>query len=545
MSRTSRAAPALPFVLAVAIALVMLHSHLFAAELAGFPEISTDFTFRSEDYTNPDSDRTIAIFRVALSSALGFETPSLGGRLSIGYAGNLQDTETVLSALSEVRSNQSYKVNLGLATKDRKLTFGSELSTRDTYFRRDRFDSLLSTETYQNVSGTMTVAVPPYPTFTGAISNERSVSLKVNPISSSQTTSAAVTGTWGSGPLQMSISKSRLESRNDVFDRPATVTEQTLVNAAAAFPLGPQWTMTNVFVYTENDRNLLFLSGGSDKSMISTVQTSFTGTDLAPGLSTRIELRGESRTFTNETSNSASFLQSASLTYKMPGEILGDDRWTMQFTNADTDSGGRSINVRNHALSWQFFPAQGASVSAVYGGQVSTDNNLNRKNEERSNFDLRFGFVQSKLNIQGTYRFQLVEGSAGQQSRSNTAGLQATYQASDKLTLSTAINQAEDRNIPASPLGRVNVSDKTAWSFGAAYRPLPEMTINSSYSTDVQDNTAGNRTDSRRLRFDMNYDITRQIRLIFRYDNTDYTRFGDPGAGFSNSIVETQVFFSF
>ncbi len=538
---------AAPVIIAAAalIAITAFSPQTYAAELAGFPEITTSFQFRSEDFTDPGSDRTTAVFALMLSSKMGFSTEALTGNFSVNYNGELLENELIGAGFAEVRSTQKYKINLGASTKDGRLSMGTELSTRDTYFRRDRFDSLLATETFQYVSGTITVSVPPYPVFTGAVSNERSVSRKIDPISSSQALSAVVAGTWNSGPLNLSVAKSRIESKNDFFGNPPTITEQTLVNGAAVLPLGGAWTMSNVLRYTEEERSLFFQSGASSKSITAVGQTTFSSGELAPGLSARVELRGENRTFTNETSNSSSFSQSANLTYKMPGEILGDDRWTLQFANTDTDSGGRSTNVQRHALGWQFFPASGASVAATYSGQTSTDNDLGRKNDERTAFDLRFGFAPGKLNLTGAYTFNLVEGAAGQESRLNTLGLSAGYQATDRLTLSTAINQYEDRNIPASPLGRVNVSDKTTWSFGANYRPLPELTMNASYSLDVQDNTAANKTDTRRLRFDMNYQITRQVKFTLFYDNTDYSRFGDPGAASRNSILQTQVTVTF
>lgn len=533
------------FIVFLSAALAFPATPVQSAEIAGFPDIATYFLFRSENFSEPSSDRTVAEFGITLNSRFGFETESLGGSFSVRYDGKLLENENINAGFSEVRSTQLYKVNMGAATKDGRLSFGTELSTNDTFFRRDRFDSLLATETYQNVSGTAAVNVQPYPVFTGTVSNARSVSRKLNPISSSQALSAVVSGNWQSGPLMMAISKSRLESKNDLFTIPTTITEQTLVNGSAVFPLGPQWTMANVFRYSEEDRSQYFIAGDSTKSMSSTAQTTFNGTELAPGLSARIELRGENRTFTVESANSASFAQSGTLTYKMPGEILGDDRWTLQFANTDTDSGGRNTNIRRHAVGWQFFPANGANVAATYSGQTSTDNDLNRKNDERTAFDLRFGFSPGKLNLNGAYTFNLVEGAAGQESRLNSLGLQASYQATDRLTLSTQINQWEDRNIPSSPLSRVNVSDKTAWSFGANYRPMPDFTVNTSYAIETQDNTAANKTDTRRIRFDLNYQITAKVKFTLFYDNTDYSRFGDPGAAFRNSVLQTIVSISF
>lgn len=538
-----RASISLPLSLALALSIVLLCPGSVYAQLdtvAKDLKLNTFFQFTSEDSTDDASDRTIALLGISISAKYGFNAEKLSGSLSIKYQGSLKEDETIRTGEEIARSQQKYTVNLGFTTTDGVLSLATEMKTKDTYSRRNRYDSILATDTFQSATGTAAVNKAPYPTFTASVKNVRTTRRRKVLLTSSQNLTAVVSSEWKSGPFKMNVARIRTESRTDLTGAQTMASEQTMVNFNSNFPLSTQWKLAQNFNYTEDVRSYGY-QHSSQKSQSTLAQIMLNGSDIAPGLSAKAELKGNQRVDSTSSVQNSTFSQGVNLTYKVPGEIIGDDVLTFAFGNSDNENSGRNINIRKNTLGWRFAPFSKSTISVSYTDQVSTDNNTKTKNDERTIYDIRFSYNPGKFSLQGGYNFNLFEGGRDQESRTNALGVQMGYKVNDQLSLNLRLNQRENRNIPANPLSKTVTSEQTEWEIGTKWKPVETISIEGKYRWLTQDSTISDRSRTKSLQFRLNYSITRNIRLTVDFRSNDDSRFGDPLTGGENTVFQTML----
>jgi len=213
----------------------------------------------------------------------------------------------------------------------------------------------------------------------------------------------------------------------------------------------------------------------------------------------------------------------------------------LPFTNSDIENSGRSINVRQHAIGWRFAPFTSSNVTVNYKGRSTTDSLSASKSDERSNFDLRLSYQPGRFAIDSGYSFDLVEGTLGQESRTNSIYMQMGYKVSDPLSFSLRFNQWENRNVPASPFGTTNTSEKIEWMLGAHWQPVANVSLDGGFNWQTQDNSASSREHSKSIQFRLNYAITSNIKLTVDLNSNDFSRIGDPGQDRNNTVLQTML----
>ncbi len=541
MSKQSLASASILFTMVFLLIALHLEHAYGKTSPNNFPTINTYFQFRSEDSSENSNDRTTALFGLAVAAKYNFNTGTFGGELSVKYDGTLQEDEYILSLVEEARSQQKYKVNLGFTSNTGEVAFSSEFSLKDVYTRRDKYDAVMTADKYQTIAGTVVINKQPYPVFSGSVSNERSVVDRKLSQSSSQILSAMLAADWASGPLRLSITKARMESRSDYTPNPPTSSEQTSVNFSGWFPLGANWSLANNFRYTEDVRSAYYAGQEPSKSMNTFGQLTFSGENLTHGLSAKAELRAEQKAFATPESNSTSLSQLVALTYKIPSDILGNNTLSYSYTNSDYEYADRDTNVRQYSIGWRFAPFNNSNVSATYKGQSSTDSVAQSRNDERTNFDLRLSYQPGRFSMDSGYSYNLIEGSRGQESRTNEIYMQLGYKVFDPLSLSLRFNQWENRNIPANLFGTTNTSEKYEWQLSARWQPVSNITIDSGFRWQTQDNSASDRQHSESMQIKLNYAITDSIRLTVDFNSNEFARIGDPLSDSRNTVLQTML----
>jgi hypothetical protein len=515
-----------------------------AAPAAGqqpqLPAISTNFQFTRQDSTDDESARTTAVLGLTLSHRFQFSQPGFAGEFTTKYQGNVLMEEFVRSDTAEARTDQRYQVDFAMGTPG-GMSLAAEFATRDRYFRRDRFDSILSKDTWQKFQSGFTITRQPYPSLSAQVSTERNVGIKGAPLTSSQLNNAAVSGAWDAGPVKLTLSRVRLESKSDpISGQPGSsiAGDQTVVGSTGAYPLGGAWTLSHAFVYTEDVRSI---AGRTDKSMATNAQLRLEGKDIAPGLSAAVVLGGQNNVLANIEANNRSFNQKVNLAFAPPGEIIGDDRLSFGLENSDVDSAGRSTNIRRYILSWSFAPAPGSNVLVSYNDQTNSDLDLRRLNERQSNYTVRYSYARDNYTMDGAYTFSVVEGRDGQESRTNNLNAQVRYKVSEPLELNGRIEQWENRNIPANPTFSVNSGRRFEWALGLNWRPSRELSMNAGYQRQTLDNSAGGDTEKRILRLGLRWRIAANMDFSLDYSTDDFSRIGELDGDKSNSTLQTTL----
>lgn len=506
------------------------------------PKFNTYFQFRSEDSSDDAQDRATSTLAINFEASYSFAEPAFNGYFKVKYSGTLEEDEAIQSLTETARLDQKYKMNLGLSTKDNLLSMSSEFSTRDKFSRRNRFDSLLSTTTFQTLSGSVSIKKPPYPELTGSVSSQRNVQ-KTGAFSSSVNQSAFLVAVWSVDPIKITVSKARTESRIDLAPTSVNSSEQTTVSATGFYSLGKGWRMIHNFNYSES---LKFLAGGTeDRNQVTGVQLRLSRSELLPGLSISADLRGQQAVFASSATGTKNFSQGINLVYNPPGELIGNDSLTFSFTNTDTESGGSPRNTREHAIGWRFIPVPGSNVTIVYRGKTSGDTEKRIRTNEETWWDLRFSYSKDRFGLNGRFVLNLNEGASGVESRTNSLTLNMSYKVSDPLKLSLSVNHNENRNIPANPLGLVNVSERLGLALGVNWKPVTNFSLDVQYKRDDLNNSTGSDSSKESISAKLRFQATQQIGFTLDFDSNDFESFGDFPTDRRNTIITTTVNFNF